>query len=291
VEQVGCAIVGQSDELAPADRSLYALRDVTATVRSIPLIVASILSKKLCAGLDALVLDVKFGSGAFMPDEASARELAERLVEGARDGGIACEALLTDMDQPIGRCVGNALEIVESIEVLRGEGPADTEELTEALAVSMLMLAGEARHKDEAREAVQAVVASGRALARFAEMVGAQGGDPGIIDDPARLPQAAHIEEVSAGFAGTITRIDAHDIARAAQAVGVGRVKASDAADLAVGIELLVEPGAVVAADDTVARLHWNARGRDAAVAYIRAAMRRDGSVQSRLGRVRAEVR
>ena len=288
VRSVGCSIIGQTDKLAPADRRLYALRDVTATVSSIPLIVASILSKKLSEGLDALVLDVKYGSGAFMATRDQAEELARTLVEVSTANDVACSALITDMNQPIGRCVGNALEIVESIEVLRGEGLADTWELTEALAVRMLLLAGEVRHEDEAREAVGSVVENGRALARFAEMIEAQGGDPRICDDPGLLPHAPNIEDVTAGCSGLLTAWDAQGVARAGHVLGVGRERNDQPVDPAVGVEILVEPGEQLSDDTVVARLHWRERGRDEALAHLRSALRFDGEVQPRTGRLKA---
>ena len=286
----GCSIIGQTGQLAPADRKLYALRDVTATVSSIPLIVASILSKKLSEGLDALVLDVKFGSGAFMSDFDQANDLAQALVSVSQLNGVACSALITDMNQPIGRCIGNALEIQESIEVLKGEGPADTWELTEALAVRMMRLSGEAKYDDEAREAIHAVVDSGRALARFSEMISAQGGDARVIDDSTLMPQAPHVEEVSAQCSGILKRIDAQAVARAGHGVGVGRERADQDVDLAVGVEWLVEPGQELAPETPVARLHWRDKGRDEALDYLRAALIMDGDVQPRTGRIRAQI-
>jgi pyrimidine-nucleoside phosphorylase len=288
VQSVGCSIIGQTGQLAPADKRLYALRDVTATVSSIPLIVASILSKKLSEGLDALVLDVKFGSGAFMSDFDQAEQLAKALVRVSDANGVPCNALLTDMNQPIGRCIGNALEIVESIEILRGEGPADSWELTEALAVRMLRLSGEARHDDEAKEAVRAVVDSGRAMARFGEMISAHGGDPRILDDPTLLPQAPQIETVTAGCVGRLTAIDAELVARAGHVVGVGRERADQDVDPAVGVELLVEPGDELDEAKPIARLHWRKKGRGEAIDYLRQALCFDGEVRSRCGRVKA---
>jgi len=286
----GCSIIGQTGQLAPADRKLYALRDVTATVSSIPLIVASILSKKLSEGLDALVLDVKFGSGAFMSDFDQANELAKALVSVSQSNDVPCSALITDMNQPIGRCIGNALEIKESIEVLKGQGPADTWELTEGLAVCMMRLSGEARSDDEAREAIHAVVDSGRALARFGEMIFAQGGDAKVIDDPNRLPQAPHVEEVSASCSGVLKRIDARSVARAGHGVGVGRERADQDVDAAVGVEWLVEPGQELSPDTPIARLHWRDKGRAEALEHLRAALIMEGEVQPRTGRIKATV-
>jgi pyrimidine-nucleoside phosphorylase len=192
------------------------------------------------------------------------------------------------MNQPIGRCIGNALEIVESIEILRGEGPADSWELTEALAVRMLRLSGEARHDDEAKEAVRAVVDSGRAMARFGEMISAHGGDPRILDDPTLLPQAPQIETVTAGCVGRLTAIDAELVARAGHVVGVGRERADQDVDPAVGVELLVEPGDELDEAKPIARLHWRKKGRGEAIDYLRQALCFDGEVRSRCGRVKA---
>ncbi len=290
VTSIGCSIIGQTGQLAPADGKLYALRDVTATVSSIPLIVASILSKKLSEGLDALVLDVKFGRGAFMETFEQAQALARSLVDVSEANGVACSALLTDMNQPIGRCVGNALEIVESIEVLRGEGPADTWELTEGLAIRMLRLAGEARHDDEAKEAVHAAVESGRALARFGAMISAQGGDARILENTDLLPKAPRVDTVTAGCNGLLTRVDARAVARAGHSVGVGRERADQEVDAAVGVEWLVEPGDTLTETTPIARLHWRERGQEAAIDHLRAALCFDGDVCPRIGRIRAEV-
>src|SRR5690606_9240450 len=181
--RIGVALAGQTETLVPADRKLYALRDVTATVESIPLICGSILSKKLAEGIDALVLDVKFGRGAFMKTEAEARQLAASLVRTGTAAGKQVRALLTRMDQPLGRTVGNALEVAESIACLRGEGPADVMEITYALGVQMLLLGGAAADEPAARARLEAVVANGAALAKFREIVTAQGGDARVLDE------------------------------------------------------------------------------------------------------------
>ncbi len=258
VARVGCALIGQTPELAPADRRLYALRDVTATVASIPLICGSILSKKLAAGIDALVLDVKFGHGAFMPDLAAARELATTLVRVGCAAGKQVRALLTRMDAPLGRAVGNALEVVEAVAALRGAGPADLMEVTRALGVEMLLLGGAAATPAEADARLGTALASGDALAKFREVVAAQGGDPRVVDDPGRLPVARSLEPVSAPRAGFVTAVDARAVAFAALRLGAGRARAEDAVDPAVGVAGLVPVGEAVAVGQPLAWLHAN---------------------------------
>ena len=258
VARIGCALIGQTPELAPADRRLYALRDVTATVESIPLICGSILSKKLAAGIDALVLDVKFGRGAFMPDLAAARELATTLVRVGRAAGKQVRALLTRMDAPLGRAVGNALEVAEAVAALRGAGPADLMEITRALGVEMLLLGGAAATPAEAEARLGSALASGAALAKFREVVAAQGGDPRVVDDPGRLPVARSLEPVSAPRAGFVTAVDARAVAFAALRLGAGRARAEDAVDPAVGVAGLVPVGEPVAAGQPLAWLHAN---------------------------------
>src|SRR5688572_9110086 len=185
VERLGCALIGQTAEIAPADRKLYALRDVTATVESIPLIAASIMSKKLAEGLNGLILDVKRGSGAFLPDLERGLELARTMIALGADHGYPVVALLTAMDRPLGRACGNALEVEEAIHTLRGEGPPDLLEVTYALGAEMLVLAGASRDRQAARRAMERAIATGSALERFREIIEAQGGNPGVIDDPA----------------------------------------------------------------------------------------------------------
>jgi pyrimidine-nucleoside phosphorylase len=256
VREVGVSIIGQSERLAPADRRIYALRDVTGTVESIPLIVASILSKKLAAGLDGLVLDVKTGRGAFMPDVDSARALGRALVQVAEAAGMPVTALLTRMDAPIGRTVGNALETREAIEVLGGEGPADTRELTLELGVEMLLLARAFKRREPARKSLERALASGAALERFRRMVEAHGGDPRVIDQPARLPRAPRRLPVLAPRSGVVTAIDARELGWVSVLLGAGRTRADQKVDPAVGIELLVRPGQQVEAREPLAFLH-----------------------------------
>lgn len=258
VATIGCALIGQTRDLAPADKKLYALRDVTATVESIPLICGSILSKKLAEGIDALVLDVKFGRGAFMKSKAEARKLAEALVAVGRAGGKKVRAVLTAMEQPLGRAVGNALEVAESVACLRGDGPGDLMEVTYVLGAHMLVLGGVVRNETEARRKLEAVVANGAALAKFREIVVAQGGDVRAIDDVARLPQARLKVALTASKTGVVSKVDALDVALAALRLGAGRAKADDKVDFAVGVSDLVKIGERVAAGATLCVIHAN---------------------------------
>lgn len=268
VAKIGCALIGQTRDLAPADKKLYALRDVTATVECIPLICGSILSKKLAEGIDALVLDVKFGRGAFMKTPAEARELAASLVSVGKAGGKKVRALLTAMDQPLGRAVGNALEVTESIACLRGEGPADVMEVTYALGSHMLILGGVATDEAAARRQLEQVVANGAALAKFREIVAAQGGDVRAIDDPGRLPQARQQVRLTARSSGVVVDVDAMGVALAALRLGAGRARAADKVDPAVGVSDLVKIGERVESGATLAVIHAN---DDAALAEARA--------------------
>ncbi len=264
VAAIGCALIGQTRDLAPADGKLYALRDVTATVECIPLICGSILSKKLAEGIDALVLDVKFGRGAFMPTLADARRLAETLVAVGRAAGKQVRAVLTAMDQPLGRTVGNALEVAESIACLRGEGPADVRELTLVLGAHMLELGGVAASPEEARSRLEQALADGSALARWRAIVVAQGGDGRAIDDPSRLPQARLQLPVPAPRSGYVQEVDARKVAQAALLLGAGRARASDAIDPAVGVSGLVKIGERVEAGTPLGVVHANAEAAGA---------------------------
>lgn len=256
--RLGVALIGQTKELAPADKTLYALRDVTATVESIPLICGSILSKKLAEGIDVLVLDVKFGRGAFMKDEASARELAEALVSTATAMNKPTRAIMTAMEQPLGRAVGNALEVAESIACLRGEGPADTMEVTYALAEQMLLLAKVVTTKEEAHAKLAESISSGAALVKFRDLVSAQGGDARVVDDPSRLPQAKFQETVTASRSGFVSEVDAMEVALAALRLGAGRAKTEDAIDPAVGVSHLVKIGERVEKGSKLCTIHAN---------------------------------
>ena len=236
--RAGLVLAGQSATLAPADRRLYALRDATATVESIPLIASSILSKKIAEGADALVMDVKVGRGAFLPDRARARRLARTIVELGRRAGLRTVALLTAMDQPLGRAIGNACELAEAIEVLRGGGPADTRDLTVRLGAEMLVLGGQGPDLEAAAARIERAIASGAGLERLRRCVELQGGDPRVIDDPGRLPRARHQIVVRARRRGVVTRLDAGTLGRAATRLGAGRMRQEDRIDPGVGIVL-----------------------------------------------------
>jgi pyrimidine-nucleoside phosphorylase len=258
VARIGCALVGQTRDLAPADKTLYALRDVTATVECIPLICGSILSKKLAEGIDALVLDVKFGRGAFMRTESEARRLARALVQVGRAGGKNVRALLTSMEQPLGRTIGNALEVAEAIACLHGEGPGDVMEVTYALGSQMLLLGKAAASEAEARHRLEHAVATGAAREKLRAIIRAQGGDERVIDDSSRLPKARHPEPVRARRAGTVVDVDPMPVALAALRLGAGRAKAGDAIDPSAGIGELVKIGERVEAGATLCMIHAN---------------------------------
>lgn len=258
IGKIGCALIGQTNEIAPADKKLYGLRDVTGTVECIPLICASILSKKLSEGIDALVLDVKFGAGAFMKDKTRARELARSLVAVATRLGKPTRALLTSMAEPLGRTVGNALEMAESIACLRGVGPADVMEVTYALGEQMLLLGGVESSVAAARARLKRSIESGAALDKFREIVAAQGGDLAMVDDPGRLPQARLQVNVTSARDGFIADVNAFDVAIAALRLGAGRTRAEDKVDHAVGVSGLVKVGERVAPGEVLAVIHAN---------------------------------
>lgn len=254
----GCAIIGQTANIVPADKALYALRDVTATIDSIPLIAASIMSKKLAEGSDALVLDVKCGRGAFMKTLEEATALARSLVAIGTSAGVRTEALITRMDAPLGRAVGNALEVRECVETLRGRGPAALTEIVVRLATRMLRLAGEAATEDEAAARVRHALASGAALARFGRMVARQGGDARLVDDERVLPQARGRTPVPAPRSGVVVALDAERVGRASMLLGAGRERADAPIDHAAGIVLEVAPGDEVRAGAPLMVLHHN---------------------------------
>lgn len=270
LESIGCALIGQTSEIAPADRKLYALRDATATVESIPLISASIMSKKLAEGLTGLVLDVKYGSGAFLPELDRGLTLARTMIELGADHGCPVVALLTAMDRPLGRACGNALEVEESIAALRGEGPADLMDVTYALGAEMLVLGGAAATRNEARRRMEVAISSGRAARKFQEIIEAQGGNPGVVDDPGLLPQAAECELFVAGRDGVVAQVEPRAIGRGITALGGGRTKVEDTVDPSVGFVVTARPGDVVRAGEPLATIF----ARDAAgVAAGRAAL------------------
>jgi pyrimidine-nucleoside phosphorylase len=264
LEVCGCAMIGQTAEIAPADRKLYALRDVTGTVESPYLICASIMSKKLAEGIDALVLDVKTGSGAFMKNEKDAVFLAELMVETGERMSKQVVALITDMDQPLGRMIGNALEVVEAVEVLRGEGPQDLRELCLELAGWMLHLGGVADTVADGKKQSEKLIASGKALDRFRRTVELQGGDPRTIDDPTTLPQAQHKKPISSPRDGFLSSLQCEQVGTACVILGGGRERKEDSIDPAVGIVLHKKVGDAVSAGEPLATIHYNAETRGA---------------------------
>ena len=270
---VGCVIVGQTKDIAPADRRLYRLRDVTATIESIPLITASIMSKKLAEGIDALVLDVKVGCGAFMKTVSEAEQLAQSMVRAGQLAGVRTEAVLTRMDAPLGRAVGNAVEVIESIDTLRGQGPRDLTELSVILAARMVLMAGRAASLDEAERRVREALGSGAGLERFRRMIARQGGDPSVVDDPSRLALAPGRDYARAPRAGYLTGLDAMGIGRAAAALGAGRATAEDRVDHGVGIRVLTSLGSLVRAGEPVLEIiHRDGKGlADAASLAVQA--------------------
>jgi len=277
LDTVGCCLIGQTEMLAPADRVLYALRDVTATVESIPLIAASIMSKKLAVDLDGLVLDVTVGLGAFMKNVSEARELADRLVAIGEAAGVRMRAVLTTMDAPRGRAVGNALEIAECIATLRGEGPKDLEVVSIELAARMVEVAGLEPSLEASRGRVRAALKGGDGLEKLREIVEVQGGDPRIIDNPRRLPTAPSVEPVTATRSGYLTAVNAELIGRATKVLGAGRDQLGQMIDHAVGAVMNVALGESVRAGDPVVDLHHrDARGLDEARQLISRAVRID---------------
>jgi pyrimidine-nucleoside phosphorylase len=274
LERIGCALIGQTREIAPADRRLYALRDATATVESIPLISASIMSKKLAEGLTGLVLDVKRGSGAFLPELDRGLDLARTMIELGADHGCPVVALMTAMDRPLGRACGNALEVEESIMALRGEGPPDLMKVTYALGAEMLVLAGVASNRDDAFRRMEVAISSGRAAAKFQEIIAAQGGDPNVIDDPSILPQAAECELYLAPRDGVVAQVEPKTIGRGITAMGGQRTKVEDGIDPSVGFVITARAGDIVRAGEPLATVFARDRaGVDAGLATLRAAI------------------
>ena len=285
LERLGVAMIGQTAEIAPADRKFYALRDATATVEAIPLIAASIMSKKLAEGLTGLVLDVKTGAGAFMTKLDDSLALAQQMIALGERRGCPTVALLTDMDAPLGEACGNALEVEESVACLRGQGPADLREVTLALAAEMLLVGGVAPTIAAARARATQLLDSGEALQKFRAMVAAQGGDPRVADDPkAVLPQAPVQGAVLAAKAGIVQRVEPRVIGRAIIGLGGGRSKVEDSVDPAVGVMLHVRPGQRVAEGQPLATVHAasEAGRREAEYALRQAMPIGDGTVSSR---------
>ncbi|AQY52064.1 pyrimidine-nucleoside phosphorylase [Listeria weihenstephanensis FSL R9-0317] len=252
------AVIGQSGNLTPADKKLYALRDVTGTVNSIPLIASSIMSKKIAAGADAIVLDVKTGAGAFMKTDKDAENLAHAMVRIGNNVGRQTMAVISDMSQPLGFAIGNALEVQEAIDTLKGEGPEDLTELVLILGSQMVVLAKKAKDLDEAREMLKEVMANGKALAKFKDFLNNQGGDGSIVDDPSKLPQAKFKIDVPAKEAGVVSEIVADEIGIAAMLLGAGRATKEDEIDLAVGIMLRKKVGDKVAVGEPLVTIYAN---------------------------------
>ncbi len=258
LRSAGAVIMGQTDDLAPADRRIYALRDVTGTVESIPLITASILGKKLAEKTDGLIIDVKVGSGAFMPTMKKSRDLARSIVDVCRAMKTRIVVLITDMEQPLGCAIGNALEIRECIDFLNGKSPEDLETVSLALASHMVRLGGGARTMDRASRLAYEAVSQGRAADRFRQMLREQDGDERVLDNPDLLPKAAHIDNFQARSKGFVTRCDAKLLGLASNVLGAGRNKIEDVIDPAVGLYLKKKLGDRVARGETLCEIHWN---------------------------------
>ncbi|WP_019422858.1 pyrimidine-nucleoside phosphorylase [Paenibacillus sp. OSY-SE] len=262
VNDIGVSLIGQSGNITPADKKLYGLRDVTATVESIPLIASSVMSKKIAAGADAIVLDVKTGSGAFMKTLDDSIALAQAMVDIGTEVGRHAIAVISDMDQPLGHLIGNSLEVEEAIMTLRGQGPADLHELCLILGAHMLVLGGKAQDEADARRQLEQHLQDGTALQKLKQLVAAQGGDVSMIDDPSRLPHAGDRIEVAAQTDGTVAAIQAEHIGIAAMLLGAGRETKDSVIDLAVGIDLRKKVGESVRVGDVLAILHVNDKGR-----------------------------
>src|SRR6266852_2104698 len=258
----GCALIGQTAEIAPADKKIYALRDVTGTVESPNLICASIMSKKLAEGIDALVLDVKTGSGAFMKKEEDAVHLAALMCETGERMGKKMVALITDMDQPLGLKVGNALEVDECIEVMKGRGPVDLREVSVELAAWMFYLADRTPSVDQGRQLASELIGNGSALKKFREIITQQGGDPGVIDDPQRLPQAQHQSPFPSPTSGFVASIQCEQVGIASLVLGGGREKKEDLIDPAVGLVLHKKVGDPVREGEPLCTIHYNSDAR-----------------------------
>jgi pyrimidine-nucleoside phosphorylase len=265
LQKIGCVLAGQTGEVAPADKKLYALRDVTATVDCIPLIASSIMSKKLAEGIHGLVLDVKWGSGAMLRDLAEATKLAKQMVEIGTHTGTHTVARLTNMDQPIGTMVGNSLEIIESLDVLEGKGPADTVELVVEFGAEMLVLGRVSANLEDGRRRIREVLANGKAMEKFAQVVEAQGGDVRVIENRALLGKAKSQIPFKATKSGYLQAIDTRSIGIAAMQLGAGRQKVTDNVDPVVGLEVNIRLGDQVKEGQTLFVLHSNGRGEDVA--------------------------
>ena len=266
---VGCCLISQTDNITPADKKLYALRDVTATIESLPLIAASVMSKKLAEGSNALVLDVKCGRGAFMQRPADARALARAMVSIGTSAGVRTECFITRMDAPLGRAVGNAVEIAECIEILSGRGPADLSALIITLASRMVLVGGKADSAAAAEHMVRHALACGAAREKLKQMITGQGGDASVVDEPRRLPRARHVHTITAARDGFVQSQDALLVGRTAVALGAGRDKKSDPIDLAAGVLLHKKPGHRISAGDPIMDLLYNDPGRLAPAQHL----------------------
>jgi pyrimidine-nucleoside phosphorylase len=274
LETLNCVLIGQTAEIAPADRKMYALRDATGTVESIPLIAASIMSKKLAEGLTGLVLDVKRGSGAFLPSLERGLELAQNMIDLGADHNCPVVALITAMDRPLGRACGNALEVEEAVQALRGEGPADLMEVTYALGAEMLLLAEVVKTRADAQRIMEKQISTGHAAEHFQRIIEAQGGNPAVVDDPAILPQAAEVELFAAPRRGFVSRVEPRAIGRGIAALGGGRSKMDDKLDLSVGFVITARPGDWVEQGEPLATIFARDRaGVDSGRATLRTAI------------------
>jgi pyrimidine-nucleoside phosphorylase len=291
LREVGSAIIGQTASLAPADKKLYALRDVTATVESIPLISASIMSKKLAEGSNALVLDVKCGDGAFMKDLDRARALAASMVAIGRQAGVRTEAVITDMESPLGCAIGNSLEIIECLDTLKGRGPADLTAVVVRLASRMVVMAGIASDDRTASARVAHALESGRALETFARMVERQGGNARVTENYGLLPSAPARVLCSSSHAGYVTALKAEAIGKASNVLGAGRATVGEPIDHGVGVVVLAKPGDHVARGQALVELHHRDRGVDEALAFCRAAIAIGDEPPPRREKVLGEVR
>jgi pyrimidine-nucleoside phosphorylase len=262
LERCGCALTGQTEEIAPADRKLYALRDVTATVESIPLICASIMSKKLAEGVDALVLDVKVGEGAFMQTLEEASELAQSLADIGNGMGTRTVAFLSDMSQPLGLAVGNALEVIEAIETLKGHGPEDLGHLCEKLATKMLSVDAAPEKASAAREKVSYLLRSGQALEKFRQVIQAQGGDPGVIDDYSKLPRASQRQDILCPSSGYVVSLNARTIGKASMTLGAGRERVDSLIDPCAGIFLRKKIGDFASTGEPLCTIHCGSESK-----------------------------
>ena len=275
MNRIGIVLTGQSHDLAPADGKLYALRDVTGTVPSIPLIASSIMSKKIAAGSQALVLDVKTGSGAFMQSLEQARHLSRVMIAIGRKTGMKVVSLLSDMNQPLGNAIGNSLEVIEALDTLRGDGPADFREHCLVVSAHMLVLGGVTRNNKSARTLSEKALEDGSALAKFRELVQSQGGDVSFVDDPGKFPKAQFHREVRAERAGYIAEVQARSMGEASVILGAGRSKKESQIDHSSGILVKIKVGEAVRAGDVLYILYANERGKlDLAHLYLQDAIK-----------------